>query len=141
MTQPTAKMTTLASMWESTASDEHTAAHLALVGWSEDHIPFPGAVFAEIVHLLLRQRALVSGQCPVGGRTVDLADIACPVLNVVGERDTLVPPHAIAPLESLVPEGLLETMHVPAGHAGLFVGGQARKRHVPSVVAWLAERD
>ena len=32
-------------------------------------------------------------------------------------------------------------MHVPAGHAGLFVGRQARKRHVPSVVAWLAERD
>lgn len=141
MIQPTAKMTTLASMWESTASDEHTAAHQALVGWSYDHIPFPGAAFGEIVQRLLRQQALVLGRCPVGERTVDLADISCPVLNLVGDRDTLVPPHAIAPLESLISEDLLETVHVPAGHAGLFVGRQARKRHVPAVMAWLAERD
>jgi len=141
MIQPTAKMTTLASLWESTADDEFTAAHMALVGWSLDHIPFPGAAFGEIVRLLLRQRVLVEGRCPVGGRTVDLADIACPVLSVVGARDVLVPTAASSPLEALLSEDVLETMTVPAGHTGLFVGRLAHKKHVPSIIEWLAERD
>jgi polyhydroxyalkanoate synthase len=141
MTQPTAKLTTLASKWESTANDELTAAHKALIGWSEDHIPFPGAAFGEVVRLLLRQRALVDGPFPLGDRTVDLAAITCPVLSVVGDRDTLVPPGATAPLESLLGGDVLETVHLQAGHAGLFVGRQARKQCVPSIVAWLTVRD
>jgi polyhydroxyalkanoate synthase subunit PhaC len=141
MTQPTAKMTTLASKWESTTSDESTAAHRALIGWSEDHIPFPGAAFREVVELLLRRRALVGGRLPLGNRTVDLSLITIPVLSVVGDRDTLVPAAATTPLESLLGDDVLETIHLPAGHAGLFVGRQARKQCVPSIVSWLTARD
>jgi polyhydroxyalkanoate synthase len=141
MIQPTAKLTTFASMVESTVSNESTAAHKALVGWSYDHIPFPGGVFTEVVHLLLRQRVLAFGRCPVGARTVELASISCPVLSVVGDNDNLIPGEATAPLERLLPDGAVETLHLPAGHAGLFVGRSARKRCVPSIIAWLSERD
>ena len=141
LTQPTAKLTTLASTWESTVSDERTAAHQALIGWSEDHIPFPGPAFTEVVHLLLRRRILVSGRFPLGNRTVDLTAITCPVLSLVGDRDTLVPPEPTAPLGDLMSSEVLRTVPLPAGHAGLFVGRQARQQCVPTIVAWLTEHD
>jgi polyhydroxyalkanoate synthase len=63
------------------------------------------------------------------------------VLSVIGDRDSLVPAEAIAPLESVLRAGVLETLHLQAGHADLFVGRQARKQCVPSIVAWLTVRD
>jgi polyhydroxyalkanoate synthase len=141
MVQPMVKLTTAASMWNSMANDEATTAHKALVGWSNEHIPFPGAAFADMVHLLLREARLVSGRVPVGGREVDLQAIACPVLNVVGETDALVPPEANAPMAKALDGVALDTIRLPAGHAGLFVGRSARKHCVPSIVDWLTGRD
>jgi polyhydroxyalkanoate synthase len=141
LVQPTAKVTTAASMWASTASDEATRAHKALIGWSNQHIPFPGAAFADMVNLLLREARLVSGRIPLGGREVDLRAIPCPVLNVVGDTDALVPPQANAPIERALDGVALDSIHLPAGHAGLFVGRSARKHCVPSIIAWLGARD
>jgi polyhydroxyalkanoate synthase len=141
LVQPMVKLTTAASMWASTSNDEATRAHKALIGWSNEHIPFPGAAFADMVHLLLRESRLVSGRVPVGRREVDLRAIPFPVLNVVGDRDALVPPEANAVIEDALDGVALDSIHLPAGHAGLFVGRSARKHCVPSIVAWLAALD
>ena len=138
LVQPTAKLTTVASMLTSTANDEATRAHKALIGWSNDHIPFPGAAFADMIRLLLREARLVAGRVPLGGREVDLRSIRCPVLNVVGLKDSLVPVAANAPIDEALRGVALDSVHLPAGHAGLFVGRSARKQCVPSIVAWLA---
>jgi polyhydroxyalkanoate synthase subunit PhaC len=63
------------------------------------------------------------------------------VLNVVGERDTLVPPASTEPLPATLSGATVATIRLPAGHAGLFVGRQARTQCVPAVVDWLAESD
>lgn len=139
LTQPTGPLTTYSSLWQSLADDEALAAHNALIGWSGDHIPFPGKAFEQMVDLFIRRRLLLTGRFPLAMRTVDLSSISCPVLNVVGERDNLVPPEATAPLPGLLPNADLETLQLKAGHAGLFVGRQARTKCVPSIVAWLAE--
>jgi polyhydroxyalkanoate synthase len=71
---------------------------------------------------------------------VQLASIPCPVLSVIGERDNLVPPAATAPFaEALGREP--ETLRVPAGHAGLFVGRQAKKHGIPAILQWLGAPD
>ncbi|WP_020108067.1 alpha/beta fold hydrolase [Nocardia sp. 348MFTsu5.1] len=137
--QPTAPLTTYSSLWQSLANDEALAAHNALIGWSNDHIPLPGKAFEEVVDVFIRQGLLLTGRFPLGLRTVELAAISCPVLSVVGERDNLVPPEATAPLAELLVNADLEQLILPAGHAGLFVGRQARTRCVPSIVAWLTE--
>lgn len=64
---------------------------------------------------------------PLNGRDVALADIACPVLNVLGGRDTLVTPASSAPLLQALHGAEVDTLTLPAGRAGLFVGREARK--------------
>jgi polyhydroxyalkanoate synthase len=139
--QSTIKLITAANIWASLVNDESSAAHQALIGWSNQHVPFPRQMFGEMVRLMLRQGCLMEGRMPVGGRIVDLHTISCPVLSVVGDRDKLVPPEGTAPLETALKGVDLQTLHLSAGHAGLFVGRSARKHGVPAIVAWLAERD
>ena len=83
----------------------------------------------------------VSGEMTGIDREVALARIPCPVLNVLGERDTLVPPESSAPLLDALHGVELDTLTLPAGHAGLFVGREARKKCVPAIIAWLEQRD
>ncbi|MGY3555478.1 alpha/beta fold hydrolase [Williamsia sp. R60] len=139
--QPTAPLTTYSGLWQSLASDESLAAHNALIGWSNDHIPLPGNIFEEVVNIFIRQGLLLTGRFPVGLRSVDLADIDCPVLSVVGERDNLVPPEATSPLADLLVNADLEQLILPAGHAGLFVGRQARTKCVPAIISWLIAKN
>lgn len=137
--QPTAPLTTYANLWQSLPSDDALAAHNALIGWSNDHIPFPGKAFRQLVEDFVRGRAPLQGSAPLGGRMVQLGSVHCPVLNVVGAKDNLVPPQASEPLPGLLPNAEVESLILPAGHAGLFIGRQARTRCVPSIVKWLTE--
>lgn len=138
---PTSELATLANLWRSLADEQALAAHQALISWANEHIPFPGAAFRQLVHLLLRQEALVNGRVPLAGREVVLSAISCPVLNVLGVRDTLVPPESSAPLPDALQGTRVDTLRLPAGHAGLFVGRQARKGCVPAIISWLEEWD
>ena len=138
--KPTAPLTTYANLWQSLANDEALSAHNALIGWSNDHIPFPGEAFRQLATGYIRDGAPLGGTAPVDGRTVSFADVRCPVLSVVGSRDVLVPPEAIEPLADLLPNAAFESLVLPAGHAGLFVGRQARTVCVPAIVQWLADR-
>jgi polyhydroxyalkanoate synthase len=139
MVQPTAPLTTYASLWDNLADEEALAAHNVLISWSTDHIPFPGRAFVQMVELFLHRGALLAGKVPLGDRVARLDTITCPVLSVTGTRDTLVPAAASEPLTRLLPAAHVTTLDLPAGHVGLFVGRSARKKCVPAVVGWLAE--
>jgi hypothetical protein len=55
--RPTAPITTYASLWESLPDAEALAAQNALIGWSTDHVPFPGRTFVELVEEYIRGSA------------------------------------------------------------------------------------
>lgn len=137
--KPTSPLATYANLWQSLANDEALSAHNALIGWSNDHVPFPGQAFRELTTGYIRNGAPLGGTAPVGGRTVSFAEVRCPVLSLVGSRDVMVPLDASAPLADLLPNAAFDTLVLPAGHAGLFVGRQARTECVPSIIQWLAE--
>jgi polyhydroxyalkanoate synthase subunit PhaC len=137
--KPTMPLTTYSSLWQSLSDDEALAAHSAIVGWTSDHVPFPGKAFRELANDFIRDGAPLDGTAPVGGRVVDLADVRCAVLSVVGTRDISVPADASGPLADLLCNADFETLELPAGHAGLFVGRQARTRCTPSIVQWLTD--
>jgi polyhydroxyalkanoate synthase subunit PhaC len=138
---PTSELATIANLWQSLANDQAMAAHQALISWANEQIPFPGAAFHQFVHLFLRQQLLVKGRVPLADREVVLSNISCAVLNVLGDRDTLVPPESSAPLLDALQGVRVDTLTLPAGHAGLFVGRQARKRCVPAIISWLDEQN
>lgn len=132
-------LTIYANLWQSLDNEEASAAHHAVVGWYSDHTPLPGRTFQQIVDLFIRRSLLLTGKFPLSLCTVDLASIDCPVLSVTGANNNLVWPDATAPLPSLLPKAELETLMLPAGHAGLFVGRHARREWVPPIIAWLVK--
>lgn len=109
----------------------------ALIGWAQDHIPFPGACFVQTVHWFVRDDQLVRGKVVLGGRDVDLRDVRCPALNVVGAADHLIPPPSADPLHDLLPA--VDQLTVKGGHVGLMVGSSAHRRSVPQIAAWLED--
>jgi polyhydroxyalkanoate synthase len=137
MMAPTGDVLTLVNLWNSFTDEAALAAHQALVRWSGDHIPFPGAAFRQIVDLFVRRQCLVDGKVPLGGRVVDLGSLRVPVLDIIGTKDHLVPRPASEPLASVLSGADLQPLHLPAGHAGLILGRKAQREFIPAVLQWL----
>ncbi len=76
----------------------------------------------------------------VGGRSVDLRRITCPVLNLLATQDTLVPPSQSEPFTKLVSSQDTTTIEQATGHIGLAMGSSAQRELWPKATAWLAER-
>lgn len=135
--QPTADITSYVNLWQNLWNDDFVAAHQAMTGWGNDHIPFPGAAFCEMSRVLARDNLLKTGTLPIGGRDIRLADIRVPFLSILGEKDHIVTPEAAEGLCDLVGSAEKEELRIPAGHVGLIVGRSAHKRNLPAMADWL----
>jgi polyhydroxyalkanoate synthase len=104
-------------------------------------VPLAGQLFRELmIDIFLRNR-LAQSQLQLGGQTVNLRHITCPVLNLIGAHDEVVPPTASLSLRELVGSHDARTLHLPTGHLGLAVSRAAHENLWPQVVAWLRERE
>ncbi len=56
--KPTSQVTRYVDLWERLWNDEYVAAYQAMTAWSDDHVPFPGAVAEETVRMLVRMTIL-----------------------------------------------------------------------------------
>jgi polyhydroxyalkanoate synthase len=128
------------AFYERLDDDAYLDDFFAMEGWLNDNIAVPGEVFREFVKYLYQQNRLVKGTMPVGRHTVNLKQITCPILNLMAQKDDLVPCSQSAPFNDLVSSSDRRTIQFPAGHIGLAVGGKAQKELWPQAVEWLAER-
>ena len=64
--KPTAR-SQYATLWENLWNDEFVEGYQAMGQWARDHIPFPGAAFAQTVEGLVRRNGLVEGTFELGG--------------------------------------------------------------------------
>ncbi len=76
----------------------------------------------------------------VGGRTVNLGNIVCPVLNIVAENDTIAPPKSSEMLNTLIKSTDNEIMRFPVGHIGLSTSSKGPKLIWPKVAQWIGQR-
>jgi polyhydroxyalkanoate synthase len=140
MLTPLADVTGYVNLWQHLWNDEFVAAHQVMTQWGRDHIPFPGAAFLQMADLMNRQNLLLTGTIPLGGRDIHLADITVPFLNIIGEKDHIVPPDAVGPLSSLVGSTDAEELRLPSGHVGVIVGKAAQRRNIPAMADWIGRR-
>jgi polyhydroxyalkanoate synthase len=109
----------------------------ALETWASDNIPFPGEAYRRYIGELYQQNQLVLGTHHVAGKRVDLGAIRCPLLTIIAERDTIVPPRAALALAERSSASEKELCTVPGGHVGAVVGSRASKTLYPAMTAWL----
>ena len=138
--KPTAEVSRYVTLWEKLWSDEYVASYQAMTGWSDDHIPFPGAAARETTQMLVRDNGMVNDRLSVGGDPVHLSDIRVPFLTVRAEKDHIVPPDSTAPLIDLVGSEDKHELRLNAGHMGLVVGRTAAKTTVPTILDFLRRR-
>ena len=137
---PTAEATRYVTLWERLWNDEYVASYQAMTGWSDDHVPFPGAAARQTAEMLVRANGMVNDRLQVGGDPVHLGDIRVPFLTVRANRDHIVPPEATAPLIDLVGSPDKHELPLDAGHMGLVVGRTAAKTTVPRIIDFLRRR-
>jgi polyhydroxyalkanoate synthase len=138
--KPTAEVSRYVTLWEKLWNDDYVASYQAMTGWSDDHVPFPGAAARQTVQMLVRDNGMVNDRLTVGGDTVHLADIRVPFLTVRANRDHIVPDDATAPLIDLVGSPDKHELALDAGHMGLVVGRTAAKTTVPTIIDFLRRR-
>jgi polyhydroxyalkanoate synthase len=129
--KPTADYSQYANLWQHLWNDEYMEGYQAMGQWTRDHLPFPGAAFRQTVEQLVRANGLMDSS------VADLSAISVPVLNVMAERDHIVPLAAAEPVSRLI--GQTEELRLAAGHVGLVAGRAAVKVTLPGIAGWIAE--
>ncbi|HEY0508873.1 MAG TPA: alpha/beta fold hydrolase [Blastococcus sp.] len=137
---PTAEVTRYVTLWERLWNDEYVSSYQAMTGWSDDHVPFPGAAARQTAEMLVRANGMVTDQLTVAGDRVHLSDITVPFLAVRGTRDHIVPAEAAAPLIDLVGSPDKHELALDAGHMGLVVGRTAARTTVPTIIDFIRRR-
>ncbi|MDH3668125.1 MAG: alpha/beta fold hydrolase [Paracoccaceae bacterium] len=110
---------------------------LRMETWLADRPDMPGAAAKEWLIALYQQNRLVEGKFKIAGRPVDLGAIACPVLNIFGSHDHIVPPACSRALGRYLAPSLYTELEVPTGHVGVFVSRQSQQIVAPAIADWL----
>ena len=114
--------------------------YFAMETWVNDNIPVAGEAYREFIKYLFQENRLVNGEMRSNNAPVRLQNITCPVLNLVAEKDFLVPPDSSLKFNDLVSSSDKEVITFPSGHIGLSVGSGAMKVLWPKVCKWLGSR-
>jgi polyhydroxyalkanoate synthase len=137
--RPTAQLTQYVDLWERLWSDDFVAAHQAMIGWANDHIPLSGGVAKQFAKMI-QDNAIVNDTLVVGGDRVSLSDITVPFLTVLANRDNIVPEASAASLINLIGSPDKHEVRLDAGHVGLLVGRTAAKTTIPTIIEFLIQR-
>ncbi len=108
--------------------------------WIFDSPDQPATAFREFVQWFFKENRLLRGELTIGGRTVLLKNVTCPVLNIYAKNDHLVPPSASIPLGAHVGSKDYESLAVDVGHIGMYVSRKARTTVPPAIANWLLAR-
>jgi len=107
----------------------------------EGFVAWPGPALKKFIDEFVVHNRMLSGGFVVGGRTVTLSDITCPVMYFVGERDTIANERAIRAIREAAPKAEQHEVRMRAGHFGLVVGRQAMTFTWPTVASWIRWRE
>jgi putative long chain acyl-CoA synthase len=101
-------------------------------GW----VAWPGPALADFMRQFIAHNRMLQGGFVIEDRTVTLADIACPVLTVVGTVDEIAPAAAVRAVSRAAPRADVYELALRAGHFGLVVGSNATRTTWPAVASW-----
>lgn len=108
--------------------------------WSWDGVDIAGETFRQFIGDIYQDNKLAANEFHVGDRHVDLETIDAPVLQVIGQEDTIAPPESSKPLRETIDSDDYTEMEFPTGHFGVSISPSAHQQLWPDVAAWFRER-
>lgn len=140
MLRPAGRIAGQLRLWDNLWNAEYVKGYRIMNGWGDDTLPLAGDYYRQIVKELVWKNGLHNGSLRIGGRPVDLGQISVPLLHVVAQYDSLVPPACARPLLEKVSSTDKEELVLPGGHVSLVAGPSAVKRLWPALDQWLGKR-
>ena len=113
---------------------------LRMERWIHDSPDQAGTAFREFMRGFFQENRLLRGGLAIGGRAVDLQEIACPILNIYALQDHLVPPAASRALEGLTASRDYSAFEFAGGHIGIYVSQSAQELLPRTIAQWLESR-
>ena len=101
-------------------------------GW----VAWPGPALAEFVNQFVASNRMLEGGFVIDDQLLSLADVALPILTVVGTVDEIAPAAGVRAVRQAAPRADVYELALHAGHFGLVVGTVARETTWPTVAAW-----
>jgi len=108
--------------------------------WIFDSPAQAGEAYRKFLKDLYQENRIIKGTFELGGRTVDLKRIRCPLLNIFGTKDHLVPPSSSRPFTKVVGSTDVESFELPIGHIGMYVSSKSQTQIAPRIIEWLQAR-
>lgn len=100
--------------------------------WTQD---LPGEFYLRVVKELFKENKLIKGEMNVLDKKVDLKNIDCPLYLIAGEKDEITLKDQLFNIEDYVSSKVVEKMVVPAGHIGVFMGGEVLREYWPKILS------
>ncbi|MCW8890050.1 MAG: class III poly(R)-hydroxyalkanoic acid synthase subunit PhaC [Sedimenticola sp.] len=125
---------------DSLDDDERAKNFMRMEKWIFDSPDQAGETFRQFIKQFYQQNALINDAVDLGGQRVRLKQITCPVLNIYGEQDHLVPPAASKALKGRTATRDYTEVAFPGGHIGVYVSGKAQALIPPTIGDWLDQR-
>lgn len=126
-------------LWNRIDDEDYCERRARMDRWYRVRKDLAGPMYLRVVEDLFRHNQLIRGELEVLGRTVDLAEVVCPVAMVAGTHDHITLPEQVWAAEGAVSSDRTARFEVPGGHIGLVVGGRAQRRYWPEVFAWIKQ--
>ena len=113
---------------------------LRMEKWIADRPDHPGEAAKQWLKDLYQDNKLVRSAFVLGGRTVELKNVTCPVLNVFAQDDHIIPPATSQALRGRLGTEDYTELGLPGGHVGVFVGGKAQRLLGSGIADWISAR-
>jgi putative long chain acyl-CoA synthase len=103
---------------------------------AEGWVAWPGPAMADFLRQFIAHNRMLEGGFVIEDRLVTLADIACPILSVVGSVDEIAPAAGVRAIRFAAPRADVYELCLDAGHFGLVVGSRSNSITWPTVAGW-----
>ncbi|MCU0491558.1 MAG: alpha/beta fold hydrolase [Chloroflexaceae bacterium] len=127
-------------LWDNLDDPAIVESWMAMNAWVSDNVSFPGAAFRQWVVEFFRENRLMEGTLMMRGQPIKLENIRANLLNVIADKDHIVPSCQSVTAMDKVGSPDKELLTMRGGHIGIMAGSGARKTLWPKINEWLAAR-
>jgi len=119
---------------------QHVERYRKFENWFQWTQSIPGAFYLWVVEHLFIRNSLIRGELVVEGRTVDLAEINCPLFLMAGKTDHITPADQVWALADYATTSAdrIGRHSATSGHLGLFMSHEALTSHWPVIFTEMA---
>lgn len=135
--KPSERLKAMGFLFQNPDNAFYARLYKALMQWREDNYDFPGKFARKFLVELYQKNKLLKGKLKIDGKTVNLKDIKCPVLNIVARLDYITPPESAEPFINAVSSEEKETLYIDGGHLDIVINMLIRPQVWPPLVEWL----